>query len=542
MYTVSFGFKAWLLRGLPVVMAAGIGLRETKLSSEESFKALWDSATDYILFECLDDAGNAQGLAVGAVTSRYHADGDGAFIKLDYVAASDEYYAHWIVDEGGSAKWHHVCRRSWSSCRRKVGRDQIVHIQKMAWITLEDVEACLRQWKVKRLDRSLPGGRRKPVTPVDDAKAPKEADLQTASKAKAAKPPRGEERRGDGRGDSEDSRGGSAELSGAEDDDVGRSNASKPRSGRKHSRRRRSHRDSRSPRRCRPEEARGSVGDLTRGHRKKKSDKSSPLDAILEDDGAGPFEADSRLEVLRRSLEEKKQKKPEAKEGASAVLARRVQAGVEGSKKRRKESEQDKVKRALKTLSKTKEEASSSSLDDSDDDAAVFGVGRGDSDLLSRQRKLRKLSSEKPGALLVKGFSLMHEQLGTLYGDPATSTSSEAVLQPGALRYLLTTALPLVDVKKVGEEKVRELRTLASTLDLVVSGRVGMAGDMLMQRFKSLLMALKDGSSAASRYLELVPMELYPTAATLEESDFARSLAVKNAKSEALLSRVRSTG
>ena len=362
MYTVSFGFKAWLLRGLPVVMAAGIGLRETKLSSEESFKALWDSATDYILFECLDDAGNAQGLAVGAVTSRYHADAtvpSSSWTMLLRLTSITPTGLSTRVDRPSGIT---SAAGSWSSCRRKVGRDQIVHIQKMAWITLEDVEACLRQWKVKRLDRSLPGGRRKPVTPVDDAKAPKEADLQTASKAKAAKPPRGEERRGDGRGDSEDSRGGSAELSGAEDDDVGRSNASKPRSGRKHSRRRRSHRDSRSPRRCRPEEARGSVGDLTRGHRKKKSDKSSPLDAILEDDGAGPFEADSRLEVLRRSLEEKKQKKPEAKEGASAVLARRVQAGVEGSKEKRKESEQDKVKRALKTLSKTKEEASSSSL------------------------------------------------------------------------------------------------------------------------------------------------------------------------------------
>ena len=108
----------------------------------------------------------------------------------------------------------------------------------------------------------------------------------------------------------------------------------------------------------------------------------------------------------------------------------------------------------------------------------------------------------------VKGFSLMREQLGTLYGDQVGSFFSEAVLQPRALRYLLSSAISLIDVKKVGEEKVRELRALASTLDLLVSGRISMAGDE---------------SSAASRYLELVPME---------PLSFAQSLAVKNAKND----------
>ena len=64
---------------------------------------------------------------------------------------------------------------------------------------------------------------------------------------------------------------------------------------------------------------------------------------------------------------------------------------------------------------------------------------------------------------------------------------------------------------------------------------MAMAGDTLMQRFKSLLMAVRDNSTAASRYLELIPMEAYPTASTAEEADYARNLAVKNAKSQGLL-------
>ena len=411
----------------------------------------------------------------------------------------------------------------------------------MAWITREDAEACLKQWKVKRLDRLVPGGRRREMTPMEDKRSIRDSGLSTASKSKATKPPGGG-RHGDGHARSDDSLDWSVEAESGEDQDVGRSNAEKRRSSRRSRRKRRSRADSRSPTRCRPEEARGSVGDVARAASKRVAQKTSPLDAMLEEDGEIPFEPDSRLEELRKSLEEKKGKKPEAKEGASAVLARRVQAGAESTKKRKKDSEQDKVKKALKTLAQTKKEGSSSSLDDSEDEAGVFGGGRGESDLMSRQRKLRKLSADRPGTLLVKGYTLMHEQLGTLYGDVLGSSSSDAVLQPGALRYLLSSALPLIDVKKVGEEKVRELRTLASTLDLIVSGRISMAGDMVMQRFKSLLMGIRDGSSAASWYLELVPMELYPTAATLEESDFARSLAVKNAKSEALLSRVKSSG
>lgn len=75
-----------------------------------------------------------------------------------------------------------------------------------------------------------------------------------------------------------------------------------------------------------------------------------------------------------------------------------------------------------------------------------------------------------------------------------------------------------------------------------MAGKVGMAGDMLMQRFKSLLMGVRDGSTAASRYLELIPMEVYPTASTVEEADYARSLAVRSAKSERLLEQVQGKG
>ena len=52
-----------------------------------------------------------------------------------------------------------------------------------------------------------------------------------------------------------------------------------------------------------------------------------------------------------------------------------------------------------------------------------------------------------------------------------------------------------------------------------------------MQRMKSILMGVCDGTTAASRYLELIPMDIYPMGSTIEEADFARGLAVRQAKS-----------
>lgn len=303
--------------------------------------------------------------------------------------------------------------------------------------------------------------------------------------------------------------------------------------------------DSREEKRGHPRNARGTVGAVARGREAREHKRPTPLDMMLEDEGADPLKskANDRFEELRHMLQEKK--KGEPRSGASAVLARRVQEGAENeSKKRKKDSEKDKVQEALRVLSKRKAAAASSSCgsdsDDGDDDGLKLGPK--DSDLAHKQKRLRKMSQAKPGCLLTKGFQLMHEQLGTLFGDRPGSTSHDELLHPAALRYLMSSALPLMDVRKVGEEKLRELRTLATSLDMIVAGRVGQAGDHLMQRMKSLLMGIRDGTSTASRYLELIPMELYQTASTLEETDYARTLAVRNAKSEKLLEQVKTRG
>lgn len=105
--------------------------------------------------------------------------------------------------------------------------------------------------------------------------------------------------------------------------------------------------------------------------------------------------------------------------------------------------------------------------------------------------------------------------MGNLYGTGSSSSKDASqVLQPAPVRYLLTCALPQMDVRKIGEEKLRELRTLSTALDLIVSGHASGGADVLMQRFKSILMGIRDNTTAASKYLEIIPTELFPTGAT----------------------------
>ena len=474
------------------------------------------------------------------VVKKFKPDRDGAFVHLRYLQVEDPYYQHWLETSGGGNFYHHLCVQGLKSCQRKVGRDAIVHVQHWLAVDSSQVKTIVRGWKTKPLNfgaPKAPRGRSLVEEPVQTAPKARPEDHRRRHRSERPRSP------GDGQGRRRRSARSPAREDLSEDSDVGRSNARRPE---RRTERGGSDDDSREGRRGVPKSARGTVGAVSRAREARDKRVTTPLDAMLDDDDdlglPGKSKAEDRFEELRKALELKK-KKAETKGSASAVLVKRVQESREGQGQKRNKSEQEMLTEALKALGKKKKDGSTSSgsgSEDEEDDG--LAQGSKDGSLMSKQKRLKKMSSSKPGCLLAKGFGLMHEQLGTLFGDKGSGTTEEDLLQPAALRYLLSSALPLMDPRKVGDDKLRELRTLASALDLLVSGCIGQAGDTLMQRYKSLLMGIRDGSSAASRYLELIPMETYPTAATLEESDFARNLAVKYAKSQRLLDQVQTKG
>ena len=226
------------------------------------------------------------------------------------------------------------------------------------------------------------------------------------------------------------------------------------------------------------------------------------------------------------------------------MLAARVTEGVKAEEgQRKKKRSGDEMAKVLKILakgrsSKKRDDSSRSSSGESSDGQGA-GPSSSSKDLASKQRKLRKIAADRPGTLLTRGYSLMHDSLGAMYGDLAGASQEPAeVLKPAALRYLLTCAFPLIDLKSLGEDRIRELRTLATALDLIVSGRPTSAADYMVQRYKAILMAVRDGSDVAAKYLELLPPEVYPTGATDEETGYARAVAYRHAKNEELLRKM----
>lgn len=307
-------------------MAAGIPLINGAKLSDEQFGDLYGRVTDLVLFECLDDRSKPQGYALGKVSKRYKADSDGAFISIYYIQASDEYYRHWAQTNDAHLKFHHLCRTGLTQCKRTVGADEVVHIQKWTPISGADRDAILSEWGLKPLaDPGILKGKRLEEEPI----------------ATAAKAHPGRKRTGDAYGladedfdESEESvkeviprkdlRGAKTVSRGGE----GHHGDARPRA--RTPVRRPSGDDSR--RRARMD-SRGDSRERRRGRNKTKSALDAILAPSMEEDADNANE--KRMDELRERLG---QKRKEVKIGASDVLAQRIQDTMRKKAEKRKPS------------------------------------------------------------------------------------------------------------------------------------------------------------------------------------------------------------
>lgn len=123
-------------------------VRDVFQFSVPEFEAMWDAVREHLLIEVYDNGGRPQGYAVVKVTKQFKADKDGAFFLCQYLGCSDEYYSYWVSNEMSADPYHHVCRSSLRTCKRKVGRDQIVHVLRWNHVTKHEADALLRSWGV----------------------------------------------------------------------------------------------------------------------------------------------------------------------------------------------------------------------------------------------------------------------------------------------------------------------------------------------------------------------------------------------------------
>ena len=518
--------------------------------SQGEFEALWDSVGDYLLIEVYDNSSRPQGTAVVKVTQKYKPDRDGAFFLCQYLGCSDPYYAYWVANDMDPDPFHHLCRHSIRTCRSKVGRDQIVHVLRWNPISQKESVSILKSWGIP--ERAPLKRKIKPV---------EEHPPNTSSKAKPAPPQRSRGRspvRSTGDDRHEKSKGGSdrrkkpatkkekepsseyeytyTEVSADEEIDP-EEKIKKPvdkgaSSVVAEDGRRRHHHGGGSKRKS------ALVGAKPVKTKKKES---SALDAVIDEDVAmldpnseAVKKAEARLSKLRDDLKSRREAQSSGSTPGEILAARASSVKVE--KKRKPRDKDEKLVKLLKSAGSKKRSRSESSdpSDSSEEDSRLIG---GRSDFAKKQRRLKELSSRKPGVLMSRGFALMHEQLGTIFDGGGHHEEEASILTPVATRYLLSVVVPQLGEDAIGNEKMRELRTAAHCLDLLVQGKTAQAGDLMTQRLKALLMTLRDKSDLASRYLELIAFETFPGATTSMETDYARTLAVKAAKSEELLKK-----
>ena len=462
-------------------------LNDGAAMGEIYFREAVGSDFDYLVFEVLGDRYERLGLAVGKVTQKYEVSSDGMFVDLTYLGTDNPYYRWYIENEGHKGglptnSYHHLCRRHASRCSHNFGMKDVVHIQKWAAISRASASDLLESWGLPKLppERILPGSGK--AAPGAGNRATKRTGFQALPGPKVEEAEPGED----------------------EEEEV-------------------------------EEPTRPTV------KKRKKSLPKAPkqtgaLDAMLDDglESVGdPKDArvEKRLGQLRAKLLGKKE---EARSrGPGSVLAGRAAEAAE-KVKAKKPKHADMVQSLERALGGgrrgrgSKEPASSDESDeeaeDDDDDLDLSGSSGWE----QRRKKLRKIAEERPGKLLLSGLQSMQEQLGQVTGGDSNET-----LSPIMVRYLLTMVLPAHPVKAMGEAKYRELRTLCQDMDALLKGKVDSAGDLLMQRFKSVVMSLRDNSEKFGRFLELIPEEM--VGISPEETFYARELAHKTAKAEKLL-------
>lgn len=494
----------------------------------EDFLELWGSVRDYILIETLDNSGKPQGQAVVQLVQAFKADEDGAFATIRYAGCQDEYYQWWVENEMAPQTHHHFCRSSSiRSCRSKVGSEGIVHVMRWAPITRQEGERLLREWGLS------PAHLSKKLKPVIAGEPADEGSPGVTSKAAPARPPRSTEPH-DAQRDRDRERGRDRERRrrGGESEEM--------RSDHGRSRRRLAQPVT-PPREPPPPPPKSS----------RKRAAEAALDAMLDQEPPDlesdklEAAAETKLASLKEQLALKKSARADKETGA--ILAARAAAVAESSQKKKKKSS-DVAAEVLKKLAATKKSVkeepdfgggdnsgdSESGSEESEDEGEVLGGRLGDrGSAANQQRKLRQYSEKHPGKLLTNGFRMMHDQIGTHYGG---SANKQQALSPVMVRYLLSFALPQFQ-GGISQDKYRELRTIATAVDLMIEGKTSQAGDVLVQRFKSLLMGLRDGTDTASKWLELLPHDVVASVASTNEDYLARRMAVEEAKSSELLRR-----
>ena len=230
----------------------------------------------------------------------------------------------------------------------------------------------------------------------------------------------------------------------------------------------------------------------------------SGLDALLEAD-PGLAEA-VEPEKARGRGQDRSRSPRRGRETMGQFLAKQVAKHGDvdaGTKKKKKKSEKEKDAKRRKRAS-----SASSSKEESDSSSFQLAPARGGSELW-------RIAQKKPGQLTRLALNEMTRYLAdkTEAGDLESKWAGQKVTA-----YLNQITLGAHPPAKAGVRMVRELQTLAVTLDHILAGRLPQATDTLLQRYKACEMSLWENNWATARHLELSPRAWRPSSGQRSES------------------------
>ena len=144
---------------------------------------------------------------------------------------------------------------------------------------------------------------------------------------------------------------------------------------------------------------------------------------------------------------------------------------------------------------------------------------------LSGANGVQVVARSLPGALFSRGV----EEITRFLGEREGATGEDAADLPArTLAYLNSIFHGRHPPAEVGPRTCKEMRTLALAIDSLARGELPQVGDLLMQRFKALEMAVGDKSWAVASQLEVA--EDLPGLTTMEEKQAAARYALLQQK------------
>ena len=203
---------------------------------------------------------------------------------------------------------------------------------------------------------------------------------------------------------------------------------------------------------------------------------------------------------------------PKPRKGLAARLA-----AQERSKLDEKHEDKRKVKGKKKKKQKKKDGRSSSGSTSSGNSSESSGSLFREAS--ARGGDLWKLSQKKPGLLTEAALREMSRYLA---GQSEVGLEKESWGQQKVLAYLNQIVLSAHPPSKIGVRAHRELVTVATCIDHLLSSKNLECLDVLIQRFKAIELSIQDGSWHLARHFELIP----PSGAQLSREE-ERQMATK---------------